>query len=307
MFTPSNLSLTEAFHIYIDSKISEHSKQFRLAANTLWEVLTPLASITRHEFNNIFIEPGTLTSTLMIRLLNKRKEPFAEVKGVKSYVKTAFKNIATDIWRKESKHNNPESSTGIRMRTLSLDQERDDGRSLHHFIAAPKEVQHRSWDILSPIQDQLEDHLYEKEIYHLQHRTPKGKRTFEKEAALFKKYRDNEYSPNGSPYKKFTRQRTRMLEYLEEKRMQLLESTPKAEQFLTNLAKKHQLEELTQEIRGDIDSTKKKRIIQFNFDLLAFYQYTKDRPYDESDPMAYSLFINAITSLFQEQLYRTQR
>jgi hypothetical protein len=307
MLNTANFSLKEAFHIYIDSNTPRGSRKFNLAAKSLWEGLVPLASIIRHEFNNIFIEQGVLISTFMTRLLNKRNEPFSEVKGVKSYVRTALKNIARDLWRKEAKHSVPESASGVRMRTVSLDQENEDGRSLHHFIAAPKEEQHNAWNLLSPIQDQLESYLYEQEVYRLQHRTPKGKRTFEKEASLFKKYRDNEYSPVGSPYKKFTRQRTRMLEHLEEKQMQLLKSAPKANQFLTNLAKEHKLEELKQDTQEDLDSTKKKRVIQFHFDLLAFYQYTKGKSYDESDPMAYSLFINAITSLFQEQLYRTQR
>ena len=306
-------NLSEAFHIYIDRRISTSSKEFHQAAETLWEKSFPIASIVAHKFNNIPLEPEELISILMSRLYdNKRCQPPTEIKGVRSYVRTAFENIAIDIWRREIRHIAPEEANrsgkpSRRTRILSLDQTNDDGKTLHDFIATPEE-EHNVWKPLLPLQDKLETYLYEKEIYLISsHSTPKGKRTFEQEAILFRKYRDNEYSPTGSPYKKFARQRTIMLEHLEEKRNKLLESVPQAFKFLQKLATEHKLQQLKIDIQEDADSTKKERVIQYHFDLLSFYQYTKEKPYDESDPMAYALFINAITSLFQEQLYRTQR
>ena len=304
----SKNALYEALHIYIDRRIPRSSREFRVASSIVWEQSYPIASIVCQKFSNIpNLEPSELISILMMRLLNKRNEPFSEIKGARSYVKRAFENIATDSWRSESRHISPESSSGNKSKMLYLDQENEDGKTLLDFIAAPEEEHNDAWDVLNPLQEQLESYLYEKEIYLLAHRTPKGKRTFEQEAILFRKYRDNEYSPTGSPYKKFTRQRTRMLDHLEDKRGNLLQVTPEAADFLDLFAKEHNLQQVKLDIQDDADSVKKERRIQYHFDLLAFHKYMKVKSYDENDPMAHALFMNAVVSLFHEQLYRTQR
>lgn len=302
--------LSEAFHIYVDGSIPISSREFRIASNVLYKEIYPIALNVAYGFNNIHIEPEELINTFMIRLYqNKRSQPFEKINGVPSYVKTALTNIAIDIYRREIKYIAPEDDSGKRQRKQSLDVKNDDGKTLYDYISAPEEEEeeNNAWDILAPIQEQLENYLYEKEIYFLSHKTPKGKKTFEQEANNFQAYRDNQYSPSGSPYKKFTRQRTRMLEHLEEKRDTLLVLTPSAANFLEEFAQEQNLATLKSEVQDDLDSTKQERRIQARFDLLAFYQYTKGNSYDENDPIARALFINAITSLFHEQLYRTQR
>ena len=268
-------NLSEAFHIYIDRRISNSSKESHQAAQILWEKSFPIASIVAHKFNNIQLEPEELVSILMSRLYdNKRRQPPTEIKGVRSYIRTSFENIAIDIWRREIRHIAPEEAdrSGKPSRRtripFSLDQANDDGKTLHDFIATPED-EHNAWEVLLPIQDKLETHLYEKEIYLISsHNTPKGKRTFEQEAILFRKYRDNEYSPTGSPYKKFARQRTIMLEHLEDKRNTLLESVPEAFKFLKRLATEHKLQQLKLDIKEDTDSTKKR---EFSNIILTYF------------------------------------
>ena len=292
----------EAFDIYTDNRHTIQSRTFQEASFLLWNHVGKVASSIAAKYH-IRVDADEMTSIFLCRLAKKRAEQFVHISGKSSYIGTALRNISIDLYRAESKHITPETDSG-RSSTVSLDQSLDEGRQLHELIAAPIKEDDPIPN-LEALENQLEIQLYEIEINNVQHRTPKGRLTFLSEAKLFRAYRDKQYDPKKSFYKKFDRQRELMKAYLEQQWHSLFLGNDEAMQQLEQYSNSPQIEPLFNSVNQQADAEKQERLLSYMLSLAVLYRYGNEV---NSEDLTYqALRINCLRCLFTHQMYRTKR
>ena len=313
------MDLATAINLIADRSISEHSFQFRDAYSAASAQLTVRASAKSKRFYtladgtaNVCLE--TAVSTVLFRIYNRRNQPArGTIESPVGYAMTAIHNQLLDQYRQNKRQ------LGLHVSDhhfVSIDRLRTDEKgnqsTLESRIADTKETELSTYGLMVEELDQLEAQLsivlYSQEIHTVCRPTPKGKRSFIELISRLQDFQNRRYSPKGSEYKKFDRQRVIYQQHLTEKCEAALGQAPRAGISLQELAELEATDLTSSNQTTEHEEERANRTFRYKIALVALYlEMEQGCSSTDHREVVEALQLNAMLQLYCHQNYRTQR
>ena len=310
-------NLEQSLHIITNREYSMSSREFQQSSRILWNEIVVMA---------VKINPKKaeeMTSTLFMRLMNRRQAAFQPIATPKAYVYTALKNIQKDIWRSEKRTAGFTDHLGEYHHHRSLDEfVADSNQSLHEKIAAPLMDYCEEDDgilQLSGLKEMVRVHLFHSEPNNVPAKSRKGRRTFLTAAEDFESFASGTckiHEP--TQYKKFDRQRKKMLAHLEAK-LPSVESKAYRYivEFLSNndlfTKREHKIKEAKKDEKVNPVIVHRQIEVEFVFRALLDYLDRQGKTYGveiadlQKNKIASGLLAHCQYQLFYLEMFRTKK